>query len=177
MLASFLPRALLAAAPLRASAVGAAICIPAARYAARSASFTGHVPKAPSYAQVRASPSMLVDHADGLLAALSARFPAFVLTQAHSVSCIRAKKLLRDLGVRFQVVALDGLSRDERMAMAACVPSSSDSGPVPRIYVGGTCLGGFPEVQQLHSLGELVPRLVAAGVAQPDLDHGGNQMI
>eukprot|EP00928_Gymnodinium_smaydae_P032331 TRINITY_DN23443_c0_g1_i1.p1 TRINITY_DN23443_c0_g1~~TRINITY_DN23443_c0_g1_i1.p1 ORF type:complete len:148 (+),score=24.53 TRINITY_DN23443_c0_g1_i1:89-532(+) len=147
MLASFLPRALLAAAPLRASAVGAAICIPAARYAARSASFTGHVPKAPSYAQ------------------------------AHSVSCIRAKKLLRDLGVRFQVVALDGLSRDERMAMAACVPSSSDSGPVPRIYVGGTCLGGFPEVQQLHSLGELVPRLVAAGVAQPDLDHGGNQMI
>mmetsp|Transcript_14939 Transcript_14939/g.40989 ORF Transcript_14939/g.40989 Transcript_14939/m.40989 type:complete len:168 (-) Transcript_14939:244-747(-) len=107
-----------------------------------------------------------VDHAALLINTMRQRFPAFVLSKSRCLSCIRAKKLLSDLGVRYQDVKLDALSSDEKMALEAHIKASTGAGSVPRVYVGGVCFGGFNQVQRKHWAGELLPALVAAGAAR-----------
>lgn len=113
-----------------------------------------------------AGSAALIDHASLLLGLLGTRYPAFMLSKHRCVACIRAKKLLRDLGVKYQLIQLDGLSRHEKQALHAVVKAGTGSGSVPRIFVQGECIGGYDQVQRKHWTGELMPLLVQAGVAQ-----------
>merc|ERR1712187_408199 len=110
------------------------------------------------------SPTAQIDHAATLVDMLGARFPAFVLSKHQCLPCLRAKKLLRDMGVRYQDVKLDGLTKDEKMARDAHVRASTGAGTVPRVYIRGVCLGGFRDLQRKHYAGELLPALLDAGV-------------
>eukprot|EP00421_Protoceratium_reticulatum_P068566 CAMPEP_0168422324 /NCGR_PEP_ID=MMETSP0228-20121227/33736_1 /TAXON_ID=133427 /ORGANISM="Protoceratium reticulatum, Strain CCCM 535 (=CCMP 1889)" /LENGTH=150 /DNA_ID=CAMNT_0008436255 /DNA_START=52 /DNA_END=504 /DNA_ORIENTATION=+ len=107
-----------------------------------------------------------VDQAARIIEVLGMTYPAFMLSKQRCLPCIKAKKLLRELGVRCQVVQLDGLSNNEKLAMQAHIKAATGAGSVPRVYVGGVCLGGFNQVQRKHWAGELVPALVAAGAAE-----------
>lgn len=110
--------------------------------------------------------SAQVDQASRLIEALGMAYPAFMLTKGRCLPCVRAKKLLRDLGVRCQIVQLDGLTPEEKLAMQAHVKAATGAGSVPRVYIGGKCVGGYGDLRRQHWAGELMPMLVAAGVTE-----------
>eukprot|EP00930_Biecheleria_cincta_P071983 TRINITY_DN59427_c0_g1_i1.p1 TRINITY_DN59427_c0_g1~~TRINITY_DN59427_c0_g1_i1.p1 ORF type:complete len:153 (-),score=27.93 TRINITY_DN59427_c0_g1_i1:316-774(-) len=122
-----------------------------------------------THTSVRASASFgrtweLLDQSEKLIEMLGMAYPAFMLTKQGCLPCIKTKKLLRELGVRCQMVHLDGLSKDEKMAMQAFLRATTGAGSVPRLYVAGQCLGGLNDVRRKHWEGELMPALVAAGL-------------
>mmetsp|Transcript_12460 Transcript_12460/g.28205 ORF Transcript_12460/g.28205 Transcript_12460/m.28205 type:complete len:194 (+) Transcript_12460:72-653(+) len=107
---------------------------------------------------------------EALIKELNSQNAAFMLTKTTCPFCAKAKALFKDLGVTYSEFALDMLNSQEKKALAAHLREATGAGSVPRVYVGGKCLGGNSEVQHLHFAAELVPKLVAAGVVDPKIE-------
>lgn len=102
--------------------------------------------------------------AQQLITDLNSSHPAFVLSKSACPFCKRAKDLLSKLGTNFKVFELDDLSPEAKTVLQGHMKATTGAGSVPRVFVGGECLGGFSEVQHKLWAGELVPALVEAGV-------------
>ena len=70
--------------------------------------------------------------------------------------CVAARRLLSSLNVNFEDISVDG-NRELRAHMEAI----SGRYTVPQIWVGDTHVGGYTELQQLASSGELQTMLAA----------------
>jgi glutaredoxin 3 len=74
-----------------------------------------------------------------------------IYTFRFSPDCIRAKGLLDRLGVTYNeyIVDDDDLNKDVMMKRAGGHTT------VPQIFIDGKAIGGYTELQQLDSVGEL----------------------
>ena len=70
--------------------------------------------------------------------------------------CVRAKALLKRKGVNFEEIDVSG---DD--ALRARMVAASGKRTVPQIFINGSTIGGFEELQALDREGEL-DRLLAA---------------
>eukprot|EP00931_Biecheleriopsis_adriatica_P062595 TRINITY_DN37760_c0_g1_i1.p1 TRINITY_DN37760_c0_g1~~TRINITY_DN37760_c0_g1_i1.p1 ORF type:complete len:203 (-),score=53.47 TRINITY_DN37760_c0_g1_i1:13-621(-) len=104
--------------------------------------------------------------AERLISHLCDLHPVFILSKRKCPFCVRAKNLLEQLEVHFEVYELDELPAEAKAALQAHMKSSTGAGSVPRVFVSGSCLGGFSEVQRKLWAGELVPILEAAGALE-----------
>jgi len=73
---------------------------------------------------------------------------------------------LSKLGAKYEVFELDDLSPEAKTVLQTHMKATTGAGSVPRVFVGGKCLGGFSEVQHKLWAGELVPVLIDAGVVE-----------
>lgn len=73
-----------------------------------------------------------------------------MFTRQYCSYCVRAKRLLDDLGVAYEEVSVDG-DADALATMKA----KSGQHTVPQIWIGGTHVGGCDELMSLHSAGRL----------------------
>mmetsp|Transcript_63749 Transcript_63749/g.151975 ORF Transcript_63749/g.151975 Transcript_63749/m.151975 type:complete len:198 (-) Transcript_63749:109-702(-) len=107
--------------------------------------------------------------AEALIKELNSQNRAFMLTKTTCPFCAKAKALFKSLEVKYSEFAVDMLTSPEKKALAAHLREATGAGSVPRVYVDGKCLGGCSEVYHAHFEGELVPKLIAAGVADPSI--------
>jgi len=70
--------------------------------------------------------------------------------------CVAARRLLKQLGVDFEDVAVDGNAELRREIM-----QTSGQRTVPQIWVGEQHIGGYTELAALHQQGGLLPLLNA----------------
>ncbi|OUS11086.1 glutaredoxin 3 [Gammaproteobacteria bacterium 53_120_T64] len=68
--------------------------------------------------------------------------------------CVAARRLLEQLGIDFEDVAVDGNTELRREIMQA-----SGERTVPQIWVGELHIGGYTELASLHQQGGLLPLL------------------
>ena len=64
--------------------------------------------------------------------------------------CVRAKRLLKEKGVEFEEINLDG--KDDKFAE---LQKKSGMKTVPQIFINGKLVGGFQELSTANSSGEL----------------------
>ncbi len=70
--------------------------------------------------------------------------------------CVRAKTLLKNKGVEIEEIMMDG-KYDELAELVA----KTGMRTVPQIFIGDHFVGGFQELSELESKGELDPLLEA----------------
>lgn len=71
--------------------------------------------------------------------------------------CRMAVQLLRDKGVAFEQIDVDG-DRDKR----AWLREATGQSTVPQIFIGGRSIGGYTDMAALDRRGELEPLLAGA---------------
>lgn len=79
-------------------------------------------------------------------------------TRKYCSYCVRAKRLLDELGVTYDEVPVD----DDAEALAT-MKAESGQRTVPQIWIGGTHIGGCDELMSLHSAGRLTSLLADVG--------------
>ncbi len=75
-------------------------------------------------------------------------------TKDYCPYCIKAKSLLNSLGAIYEEV---DISSNPELFMQ--IYQKSHMRTVPQIFVDDVCLGGYDDIAELHSNGELVPKL------------------
>lgn len=80
--------------------------------------------------------------------------PVQVYTWSNCPYCVRAKDLLSRKGVPFEEINLDG--KDQELAD---LRARTGFRTVPQIFIAGKMIGGFQDLAQLDSRGELDPML------------------
>lgn len=80
--------------------------------------------------------------------------PVVVYTWTFCPYCVRAKNLLKQKGVAFEEINLDG--KDEELAR---LQNRTHFRTVPQIFIGDEFIGGFTELAALDSSGELDKKL------------------
>eukprot|EP00448_Togula_jolla_P039901 CAMPEP_0170645250 /NCGR_PEP_ID=MMETSP0224-20130122/42967_1 /TAXON_ID=285029 /ORGANISM="Togula jolla, Strain CCCM 725" /LENGTH=225 /DNA_ID=CAMNT_0010976429 /DNA_START=57 /DNA_END=735 /DNA_ORIENTATION=+ len=91
--------------------------------------------------------------------------PAVVFSFSTCPFCIKAKRELDDLGVKYLAVELDQMG-DEGKQIRAELAKKTQRTSMPNIFIGGEGVGGCndgPGIMTLKSKGELVPMLESAG--------------
>mmetsp|Transcript_64349 Transcript_64349/g.168433 ORF Transcript_64349/g.168433 Transcript_64349/m.168433 type:complete len:170 (+) Transcript_64349:56-565(+) len=101
------------------------------------------------------------DSADALIAENG----CVVFAKSTCPYCDRAKAvLLSDLKAKCKWVDIDKtLSYDDMNAIQTHFLSKTGSRSVPRVFIGGTCVGGGDDVVALHAKGQLKGLLQKAG--------------
>ncbi len=74
-----------------------------------------------------------------------------IYTTKYCPYCIRAKALLRDKGISFEEIDVDG-DPDLRAAM---VERAGGRRTVPEIFINGRIIGGYNELSALEAAGRL----------------------
>ena len=82
--------------------------------------------------------------------------PVKMYTTRFCPYCIAARRLLEQLGIDFEDVAVDGNNELRAELMRA-----SGHRTVPQIWVGEQHIGGYTELAALHQQGDLLPLLDA----------------
>lgn len=80
--------------------------------------------------------------------------PVQVYTWSNCPYCVRAKDLLSRKGVAFEEINLDGKDKE-----LADLKARTGFRTVPQIFIDGKMIGGFQDLAQLDSKGELDPML------------------
>lgn len=83
-----------------------------------------------------------------------------VFSKSWCPFCARAKGALAEEGVRFEVLELDRLPPAEMAAAQRALAQLTGASTVPRVFVGGRCIGGGDDTVRLQKSGELA-RLLA----------------
>jgi glutaredoxin 3 len=78
-----------------------------------------------------------------------------IYTFRFSSDCMRAKGLLDRLGVTYNEFIID----DDDLNKEVMMKRSGGRTSVPQIFIDGRAIGGYPELQNLNSLGELATLL------------------
>lgn len=87
--------------------------------------------------------------------------PVVIYTKSTCPYCHAAKDLLRQKGVNFDEISVDG----DRAKQAAMAQKAGGRSTVPQIWVGATHVGGCDDLHELEARGELdaLLRPTAAG--------------
>lgn len=79
-----------------------------------------------------------------------------IYTRQFCGYCVRAKRLLEELGVAYNEIPVDS---DRGAYTSMCETSGQRT--VPQIWIDDTHVGGCDELMSLHSSGKLAPLLYA----------------
>lgn len=74
-----------------------------------------------------------------------------IYTKDYCPYCVRAKQLLKQKGQSFKEI---DISRDEKLQQEM-IEKSGGRRTVPQIFINGSSIGGFQELQALDSNGRL----------------------
>lgn len=80
-----------------------------------------------------------------------------VYTKEYCPYCVRAKNLLKNKGVDFEEINVEG-----KDAMYEQLKAKTGHRTVPQIFINDQMIGGFTELDQLNKTGEL-DRMLSAG--------------
>jgi len=86
--------------------------------------------------------------------------PVMVFSKTTCTYCKMAKKVLDDIGVNYAVEEID--LRKDTDKLQDIFAKITDARTVPRVYVGGKCIGGGSETWTIHNQGRLIPLLKEA---------------
>lgn len=81
--------------------------------------------------------------------------PVVIYTKSTCPYCHAAKDLLRQKGVNFDEISVDG----DRAKQAAMAQKAGGRSTVPQIWVGATHVGGCDDLHELDAAGRLDPLL------------------
>lgn len=81
-----------------------------------------------------------------------------IYTRKYCSYCVRAKRLLEELGVVYQEIPVD---QDPELLQE--MKTASGQHTVPQIWIGQTHVGGCDELMQLHFSNQLRALLANAG--------------
>ncbi|WP_395241617.1 glutaredoxin [Salmonella sp. s51933] len=85
-----------------------------------------------------------------------------VFSKSYCPFCKMAKKALADAGLKdYLLFELD--NRDDGDEIMDILLKITGARTVPRVFIGGECIGGGSEIRDLQSSGQLVPKLKAIG--------------
>lgn len=73
-----------------------------------------------------------------------------IYTTAYCPYCLRAKQLLKNKGVEFEEINLEG--KDEELK---ALKARTGWRTVPQIFIDGNMIGGFQDMAELDAKGEL----------------------
>lgn len=88
--------------------------------------------------------------------------PVVVFSKSWCPFCTKAKEALRQAGVYFQVLELDELDPQTGAKIQEALGEITGAQSVPRVFVGGRCIGGGDETAELAERGELKAHVDAA---------------
>ncbi|PCJ38394.1 MAG: glutaredoxin 3 [Cellvibrionales bacterium] len=80
--------------------------------------------------------------------------PVKIFTTQFCPYCVAARRLLEQLGIDFEDVAVDGDAEMRRE-----ITQASGQHTVPQIWIGERHVGGYTELAGLHQQGGLLPLL------------------
>jgi len=89
--------------------------------------------------------------------------PVMIFSKTSCSYSSVAKKTLNDLHVNYYVDEIDKLPNCEKIQQAFLTLTGERT--VPRIFIGGKCIGGGSETLALNSQGKLLPLLKESGAA------------
>lgn len=95
----------------------------------------------------------------------STRSPVVVFTKGHCKYCKDAIKLLQEIGVK-RIYVVDLGRAKEMLKLQAVLEKLTGAKTVPRIYIGGVCIGGFSDMVKEHQNGVLKERLEKAAALE-----------
>lgn len=78
-----------------------------------------------------------------------------VYTTTYCPYCVRAKELLKNKGVDFKEINVEG----DDAAREALVKKAEGRRTVPQIFINGQAVGGFDDIYALDRAGKLDPLL------------------
>jgi len=87
--------------------------------------------------------------------------PVMVFSKPTCQYCKMAKEVLDGTGVDYTVEEIE--SREDCDKLQDIFKLLTGARTVPRVFVGGKCIGGGSETYSLHNQGKLVPMLKEAG--------------
>ena len=87
--------------------------------------------------------------------------PVMVFGKTTCSYCKMAKKVLDETGVNYEFETID--NKDDCAALQDMFLKMTGERTVPRVYVGGKCIGGGTDVFTLHNQGKLVEMMKEAG--------------
>jgi glutaredoxin 3 len=83
--------------------------------------------------------------------------PVVIYTKSTCPYCHAAKDLLREKGVKFEEIGVDG----DRAGQAAMAAKAGGRSTVPQIFIGGQHVGGCDDLYALDGAGKLDAWLAA----------------
>ncbi|XP_072166669.1 uncharacterized protein [Diadema setosum] len=85
-----------------------------------------------------------------------------VFSKTYCPFCTMAKTALKDAGLEnYKLIELDSHSMGAQIQ--DCLNEITGARTVPRVFIGGKCVGGGTEVKQLQNSGQLVTILKECG--------------
>ncbi|ESO08622.1 hypothetical protein HELRODRAFT_74975 [Helobdella robusta] len=89
------------------------------------------------------------------------QYPVFVFSKSHCPYCTAAKNVLNSTGVQYGVEEIE--NRSDCSQIQDALQQITGARTVPRVFIGGKCIGGGSDTQSLHQNNRLVPLLKEAG--------------
>nr|XP_053628053.1 uncharacterized protein LOC128685507 [Cherax quadricarinatus]XP_053628054.1 uncharacterized protein LOC128685507 [Cherax quadricarinatus]XP_053628055.1 uncharacterized protein LOC128685507 [Cherax quadricarinatus] len=77
-----------------------------------------------------------------------------IFSKTYCPYCKMAKKVFNDLGIPYEVYELD--KQSDGSVVQDVLDSMTGARTVPRVFVGGKCIGGGSETRQLSKDGKLL---------------------
>uniref|UniRef100_K3WRU6 Glutaredoxin domain-containing protein n=1 Tax=Globisporangium ultimum (strain ATCC 200006 / CBS 805.95 / DAOM BR144) TaxID=431595 RepID=K3WRU6_GLOUD len=87
--------------------------------------------------------------------------PVVMFSKSYCQYCTKAKALLRELGVQFELIELDQV--DDGDAIQDALTEITGQRTVPNVFIGGKSVGGNSDIQALYKNDQLVPLLKQHG--------------
>jgi len=89
--------------------------------------------------------------------------PVMVFSKPSCPYCKMAKEVLDSTGVVYEVEEIDG--RNDCDKLQDVFAQMTGGRTVPRVFVGGRCIGGGTDVSSLHKEGRLIPLMKEFGAS------------
>ena len=87
--------------------------------------------------------------------------PVAVFAKSYCPYCAKAKQLLESQKVDFYYADLD--QNPDMNKIQEYFQELTGAKTVPRVFIGGTCIGGYDATKALHDQGKLIPAIKEAG--------------
>ncbi|XP_065878658.1 glutaredoxin [Euphorbia lathyris] len=87
--------------------------------------------------------------------------PVVVFSKTYCPYCVSVKKLLDQLGAKYQAVELD--TQNDGAEIQSALAEWTGQRTVPNVFIGGKHIGGCDSTTSMHNQGKLLPLLTQAG--------------
>jgi len=99
-------------------------------------------------------------------------YPVVMFSKPTCSFCKMARELLDGISVKYQLEDIS--TKDNCQAIQEVFRGMTGESTVPRVFIGGKCVGGGSEVWTLHNQGRLVPMLKEASAIFTSGDKKSN---
>lgn len=91
------------------------------------------------------------------------KYPVVMFSKTTCKFCTMARDLFKEVGVDYHEEMIG--DREDCQAVQDVFKEVTGERTVPRIYIGGKCIGGGSDTWTLHNQGKLVPDMEKAGAS------------